>query len=141
MFSYRTSIGPVDLAFTDRIGGGSAAPFDELNLAVGSADPAVSANVERVRAAFGPDDTWVHLRQVHGSHVHLADLAQTDADLAQADAHLARIEADGVVSRDPGLTLSVRAADCVPVLLADETARVIGAAHAGRAGLVNGVVL
>ena len=143
MFTFRGSIGPVELAFTDRLGGVSAAPFDELNLAVGSADPAVPANIERVRAAFGPTDTWVHLRQVHGSHVHLADLvqinadlAQTDGELAQTDRDLARIEADAVVTRDPGLTLSVRAADCVPIVLADVEAGVIGAAHAGRAGVV-----
>lgn len=136
MFAYRTSIGPVDLAFTDRIGGVSAAPFEELNLAVGSADPAVPANIERVRAAFGAGDEWVHLRQVHGSHVHLADLSQINADLARSDHEVARIEADAVVTRDSGLTLSVRAADCVPVLLADVEAGVIGAAHAGRAGVV-----
>ncbi|MGN6161666.1 MAG: peptidoglycan editing factor PgeF [Marmoricola sp.] len=155
MFARRISIGPVDLAFTDRIGGVSAAPFDALNLAVGSGDPAVPQNIERVRQAFGPTDRWVHLRQVHGAHVHLADLAQNDADLAQNDADLAqndadlaqndadlaRYEADGVVTRDAGLTLSVRAADCVPVLLADPDAGVIGAAHAGRKGVAAGVVL
>ena len=40
----------------------------------------------------------------------------------------------------PGVVLAVRAADCVPVLLADPDAGVIGAAHAGRPGLVAEVV-
>lgn len=134
MFSYRTSLGPVELAFTDRLGGVSAAPFDELNLAVGSADPAVPENIERVREAFGPGDAWVHLRQVHGSHVHVAD-----PSLVTLDPSLP--EADGVIATRPGLTLSVRAADCVPVLLADAEAGVIGAAHAGRKGVASGVVV
>ena len=140
MFAFRASIGPVDLAFTDRLGGVSAAPFDELNLAVGSADPGVPVNVERVREAFGPGDTWIHLRQVHGSHVHLAEASPPalEASLPALDASAP--EADGVVAHEAGLTLSVRAADCVPVLLADPGAGVIGAAHAGRAGVVAGVV-
>ena len=134
MFAFRGSIGPVDLAFTDRLGGVSAAPFDELNLAVGSDDPAVPDNVERVRQAFGPGDHWVHLRQVHGSHVHCAEPPLLTVEPSVP-------EADGVVTAWSGLTLSVRAADCVPVLLADPAAGVIGAAHAGRKGVVAGVVV
>lgn len=148
MFASRSSIGPVDLAFTDRIGGVSAAPFDELNLAVGSADPAVAENIERVRAEFGPEDRWFHLRQVHGATVIPADLANISAeiaqngrDLAEVSAEIALPEADGVVATVPGLTLSVRAADCVPVLFADPHAGVIGAAHAGRAGVLAGVAI
>jgi YfiH family protein len=38
------------------------------------------------------------------------------------------------------VVLLVRAADCVPVLLADPSAGVLGAAHAGRAGVAAGVV-
>lgn len=131
MFAFELSIGPVDLAFTDRIGGVSAVPFDELNLAVGSADPAVPDNIARVRQTFGPNDSWVHLRQVHGNAVYVADGSPTEELPA----------ADGTVSTHRALTLSVRAADCVPVLFADPEAGVIGAAHAGRAGLVAGVAL
>ena len=141
MFAFRDSIGPVDLAFTDRIGGVSAAPFDELNLAVGSADPAVGANIERVREAFGPDDTWIHLRQVHGAHVHSAEPSPLTREPSVLTVDPSLPEADGVVASVSGLTLSVRAADCVPVLLADPEVGVIGAAHAGRAGVVAGVVV
>lgn len=51
-----------------------------------------------------------------------------------------RPRCDGVVTARPGVTLMVRVADCVPVLLADPAAGVIGAAHAGRPGLAAGVV-
>lgn len=72
------------------------------------------------------------VRQVHGATVADAD----DATLEQ----LAAIEADGLVATRPGLALAVRVADCVPVLLADPAAGVIGAAHAGRVGLAAGVL-
>ncbi len=47
---------------------------------------------------------------------------------------------DGLVTTQPGVSLMVRAADCVPVLFADESGTVIGAAHCGRPGLVAGIV-
>ncbi len=48
--------------------------------------------------------------------------------------------ADAVVTVVPGAVLSVHTADCAPVLLADEVAGVVGAAHAGWVGLESGVV-
>jgi YfiH family protein len=69
--------------------------------------------------------------------------------LSAAD-RLARVEAgtgaatcgeqDALVTDQPGLGLGVLVADCVPVLLADPDARVVGVAHAGRQGLLDGVV-
>jgi YfiH family protein len=47
---------------------------------------------------------------------------------------------DAVVTARRGLALAVLTADCTPVLLADPVAGVAGAAHAGRPGLVAGVV-
>ena len=49
-------------------------------------------------------------------------------------------EADGLVTALPGVVLMVRVADCVPVLLADPAAGVVGVAHAGRTGMAAGVV-
>jgi polyphenol oxidase len=48
--------------------------------------------------------------------------------------------ADGLVTTRDDVVLMVRVADCVPVLLADLDAGVVGAVHAGRPGLVAGVV-
>jgi YfiH family protein len=88
----------------------------------------VRANLRLLLADFAPDDDLADLRQVHGAEVAVAGAGQ------------GRPEADGIVTQVPGTTLMVRAADCVPVLLADPESRVIGAAHAGRAGLAAGVV-
>ena len=136
MYHWRTTHGPVDLAFTDRYGGVSAAPYDELNLALESGDD-IAARAENHRivlADFGPGDELVDLRQVHGDRIDVAE------DPIDPDAPDGRPEADGVVTARPGLTLMVRAADCVPVLLADVERGVIAAVHSGRPGLVAGVV-
>lgn len=68
------------------------------------------------------------LRQVHGTRV---------VDAAEA---LDRPEADAAVARRAGAVCAVQAADCLPVLLADEAGTVVGAAHAGWRGLAAGVI-
>ncbi|ANH39152.1 Laccase domain protein YfiH [Nocardioides dokdonensis FR1436] len=136
MYSFRTTHGPVDLAFTDRYGGVSAAPFAELNLAIeGHDDPAATRrNVEVLMADFAPGDRLADLHQVHGCTVVGVD------DDGPRQPGTPRPRADAIVTAEAGVTLMVRAADCVPVLLADPEAGVLGAAHAGRPGLAVGVV-
>jgi YfiH family protein len=132
VYLFRSSLGPVDLAFTDRYGGVSGVPWDELNLALeGDDDPiAVAENHRLVLSDFAAGDVLVGVHQVHGADVVYADKA----------GFASPPDADGLVSDVPGVTLMVRAADCVPVLLADPEACVVGAAHSGRPGLAAGVV-
>ena len=128
MYSHRSSTGPVDLAFTDRYDGVSAVPFDSLNLAlVGNDDPeATRRNTALLLEDFAPDAQLSDMEQVHGSTV--------------VSAGGPRQQCDALVIDRPDVVLMVRIADCVPVLLADDDAGVIGAAHAGRKGVVAGVV-
>jgi YfiH family protein len=132
VYSHRSTHGPVDLAFTDRYGGVSAVPFDSLNLALeGGDDPeATAANLAQVLADFAPGATVADLHQVHGAVVDVVEARQDGR----------RPDADGLVTTRPDVVLIVRAADCVPVLLADAAAGVVGAAHSGRPGLAAGVV-
>jgi YfiH family protein len=125
----------VDLAFTDRHGGVSRAPFDSLNLALTGPDPEASRaeNLRLVLTDFAPGAVLADLRQVHGDTVHVVT-GRTSPGATPPDA-------DGIVTAEPDVVLMVRAADCVPVLLADAAAGVVGAAHAGRLGLAAGVVL
>lgn len=131
MYLHRSSIGPVDLAFTDRYGGVSAAPFDSLNLALLGEDDVRSRqrNVAILLADFAPGARLADMEQVHGARVVQAH-----------DRDAPRERCDALVTDESDVVLMVRVADCVPVLLADPERRVIAAAHAGRAGLVEGVV-
>ncbi|NYD41482.1 peptidoglycan editing factor PgeF [Nocardioides panaciterrulae] len=133
MYLHRERVGPVELAFTDRYGGVSAAPFDSLNLAsTGPDDDGSRAeNLRRVLDDFAPGAGLAGLQQVHGDRVVVVEEPPAGSPP----------EADGLVTDQPDLVLMVRAADCVPVLLADPVAGVVGAAHAGRPGLAAGVVL
>ncbi|MEU8530937.1 MULTISPECIES: peptidoglycan editing factor PgeF [Streptomyces] len=122
-------------AFTDRWGGVSAVPYEELNLggAVGDDPAAVRTNRARAAGALGLDPARVvWMNQVHG-----ADVAVLGAD-REPGTELPPV--DAVVTARPGLVLAVLTADCTPVLLADPVAGIVGAAHAGRPGMVAGVV-
>lgn len=119
-------------AFTDRFGGVSAPPYDELNLGgtVGDLPESVARNRRLAVAAIGvATDRVVWMRQVHG-----ADVVAVDGQRSGTP------EADGVVTDRSGLALGVLVADCTPVLLADPVRRVVAAVHAGRPGLARGVV-
>ncbi len=122
----------MEVAFTDRHGGVSTGTYGTLNLALeGEDDPqAVAENLRRVSAAFSDGGPLYGMRQVHGADVLVVD---------GPDAGPAAV-CDGLVTDQVGVALMVRAADCVPVLLADSERGVIAAAHAGRKGLVAGVV-
>ncbi|WP_242438722.1 peptidoglycan editing factor PgeF [Streptomyces sp. CB00455] len=128
-------VGGAHFAFTDRWGGVSAVPYEELNLggAVGDDPAAVRANRERAARSLGLDPALVvWMNQVHGRDVAVVDGPwRAGAEVPAVDA---------VVTARRGLALAVLTADCTPVLLADPVAGVAGAAHAGRPGLVAGVV-
>jgi YfiH family protein len=112
----------------------SGPPYDTLNLGghVGDDPAAVAEN--RRRLAVGchlVPERLLFMRQVHGAAVTVAD-----GSWGQDGSP----ETDGLVTTRAMTALAVLVADCVPVLLADEAAGVVGAAHAGRRGLALGVV-
>jgi YfiH family protein len=118
---------------TTRAGGVSAPPFDTFNLGdhVGDDPVAVATNRARLAAAIGlGPDRVVWMNQVHGDRVAVVD-GPRDAPVDDTDA---------MVTSAPRLALAVVSADCVPVLMADARAGVVGAVHAGRVGARDGVV-
>ncbi|MEV0209929.1 peptidoglycan editing factor PgeF [Streptomyces sp. NPDC050788] len=137
MIGQRSATSTVDgahFAFTDRWGGVSAVPYEELNLggAVGDDPEAVRTNRELAAKSLGLDAAGVvWMNQVHGAEVAVVDEPWGDRPVPEADA---------VVTTRRGLALAVLTADCTPVLLADPVAGVVAAAHAGRPGMVAGVV-
>ena len=127
-------LGPgVRAFFTTRAGGVSEGEHAALNLGVAvEDDPArVASNHELLaheagrRVAFG--------RQVHGADA-------LDVEVVPRDGEIFAGTADALVTTRRDLALGVVVADCVPVLLADAARGVVATAHAGRAGLVAGVV-
>jgi YfiH family protein len=130
----RESVSGAHFAFTDRWGGVSAAPYEELNLggAVGDDADAVRTNRELAAKSLGADPAQVvWMNQVHGADVAVVDEPWGDRPVPEADA---------IVTAERGLALAVLTADCTPVLLADPVAGIVAAAHAGRPGMVAGVV-
>ena len=138
MFAFQHARGAVDIAFTDRHGGTSGGPYASLNLGGATDAPSdVAENTRRVLDAFAPTaerSALVRMRQVHG-----ADVQVVDRDYLTRSAG-AVPTVDAAVTALPDVVLMVRAADCVPVLVADVARGVVGAAHAGRVGMVAGVV-
>jgi polyphenol oxidase len=113
---------------TTRTGGSSFSPYDSFNLGshVGDNPLAVSRNRMLLAPLLPSEPVW--LNQVHG--VTVSDAGRAGC-LPQADAS---------VSSYPGAVCVVMTADCLPILLCDESGTVVGAAHAGWRGLCDGVI-
>ena len=118
--------------FLGRRGGVSTGPVAGLNAGLGSDDDpaAVAENRRRGAEAVLPGARLVGLYQVHSPACVTVVEPWDDA---------ARPHADALVTNRPGLLLGVLTADCGPVLLADHEAGVVGAAHAGWKGALDGV--
>jgi len=119
--------------FTSRQGGASAPPFDGLNLGGNTEDAPESVEANRTEVATSlelPRDRLIFMNQCHGSEVVVVD-GPWGADTPSAD---------GVVTARDDVALAVLVADCVPVLLADRAAGVVGAVHAGRPGMTSRVI-
>lgn len=118
--------------FFTRKGGASSGIFAGLNCGAGSTDLSDAVAINRARVAAAMDVPLDHLIGVH--QVHSAEVIRATGPLP------VRPHADALVTATPGLALSVLSADCQPVLFADTSAGVIGAAHAGWRGAMDGVL-
>ncbi|MBO1074050.1 peptidoglycan editing factor PgeF [Roseomonas marmotae] len=120
--------------FFTRNGGVSGGAFASLNCSLSGRDDAgaVARNRALAMEAIGQAPAGLcGLFQVHGAAV-----ARVTAPI-QPDT---RPRADAMVTDRPGLTLGIVTADCGPILFADRKAGVVGAAHAGWRGAVDGVL-
>ena len=118
--------------FLGREGGVSRGIFASLNIGLGSGDDraAIAENRARAVAAVLPGAKLATVHQIHSAEAVIATAAFADD---------ARPQADALATDRPGLLIGILTADCVPVLLADEAAGVVGAAHAGWKGALGGV--
>lgn len=87
---------------------------------------------DRLRRALPPEVTKVFLpRQTHSVEVRRVDRNTDPASLSGVDA---------LVTSDPAVCIGINTADCLPLVLADPGARIVGVAHAGWRGAVGGIV-
>jgi YfiH family protein len=125
---------PAPHAFFGRKGGVSEGVWSSLNVGIRSGDDLarVAENRRRCALALGLGlEQLAVARQVHGIAVAEVD-EPWPADRAP--------DADAVVTRRPGILLGVVTADCAPILFADPEAGIVGAAHAGWRGALDGVI-
>jgi hypothetical protein len=133
-------------AFTTRLGGVSAAPFDTLNLAGSGSTGGIDVEEDRLEnhrrtleAVGAPTHRWLGLHLVHGIDVvtcgeppPLADDGPKPLDPAA--------QGDALCTRIPGWMLKVTTADCVAILMACPTTGAVAVLHAGWRGVVGGIV-
>lgn len=113
-----------------RLGGVSGEQWASLNMSCSTGDALEPVRENRRRALDALNlkpgqslTSWL----VHGNHVRVVD----HDDLGHDD-----VRADAMVTRARGLALTLRFADCVPVMFYDRVRGVIGIAHAGWQGIV-----
>ena len=131
---HRSSVIPADgftHGFPERTGGVSTGPRSSLNLGARWGDD--KANVAANRRLLAEHAGYDPAKLVATRHVHGTNVWRFGEPLAD-DA-----EFDGLVCNEVGPVLGAFAADCIPILFAEPTARVVGAAHAGWRGTVGGV--
>lgn len=129
-------------AFFTKKGGVSEGAFESLNFAVGIGDikdseENVLENHRRAASLFGLTEGDIcRSYQTHTDVVEIASSADRGRGLIipQYDHGV-----DGMVTEERNLLLSVRSADCVPILLCDIEKNVCGAVHAGWRGTVAGI--
>lgn len=116
------------MLFTARLGGTSVGQFDSLNLGdqVGDVSESVENN-RRILQGLLSQGEPKFMNQVHGNEV-----VEVDENLDSA------ITADALITRKKGLPLAVLSADCLPILIKGKD--IVGAIHAGRKGILNGVI-
>ncbi len=120
--------------FSTRLGGVSAFPEGDLNLAGYDEDTAdnIEENRRRFLSAFDGGFTLATVWQVHGDRIKVVRNSAEAADTNE--------RADAVISDLAGMLAGVKTADCVPVLIADPVSGAYAAVHAGWRGTASSIV-
>ena len=131
------------VAFTERTGGVSAAPYSSLNLAYHVGDEASDVDQNRTRTlrALGLDESLGHLtsaEQVHGTHPAIVSFSAIPPAVLPGSVAPAT---DALITAEPDVPLLLCFADCVPIILVSVSGpRVVSVVHAGWRGLVAGII-
>jgi len=123
----------VSHGFFTREGGYSRGLFASLNCGMGSGDD--KEIVRRNRAIVAEKLSVAEPNLITAYQVHSPEVIVVKKSWAAGE----RPQADGMVTTTRGLAIGILTADCGPILFADTEAGVIGAAHAGWKGALDGV--
>ena len=118
--------------FFTRRGGSSLGIYKGLNCGLGSKDHKENVIKNRSLVAQHMGTSLEKIVSVHQIHSDRAIICDQKFDVVP--------KADALVTKTPGLVLSVLTADCQPVIFAEEKNNVIGIAHAGWRGSLNGIL-
>ena len=129
------NLAPVHHGFFTRKGGASSGVFHGLNCGTGSSDQSDIVQINRDRVAEAMEVPTTHLATVH--QVHSAEVYTVSEPFSNGEK---RPRADAMVTNQPGIALAILTADCQPVLFSDTENGVVGAAHAGWRGALDGVL-
>ncbi len=123
----------INHGFFERAGGYSTGLFASLNCGMGSGDD--QETVARNRAVVADDFNVAPDHLVTAFQIHSASVVVVREPIGFGE----RPKADGLVCATKGIAIGVLTADCAPILFADASADVVGAAHAGWKGALSGI--
>jgi YfiH family protein len=121
--------------FVSRKGGVSPAPWESLNQGGGLGDSRENVIENRKRAFESIGRRVESLYDVW--QVHSADIVVTDSPRPLDADH---VKADAIITSNPEVTVFMRFADCVPILMYDPQKKIIATVHAGWQGTVKKIV-
>ena len=139
-FELMSQFGSLVHAVTGRRGGMSEPPYASLNLGmhVGDDPENVIGNRKRVSEGVGVDsETVTFAQQVHGDAIRVVSHHGAGAGRTRFEDGIPGT--DGFVVREPGITIAIIVADCVPLLLYDPEHHAAAAVHAGWRGTAAGI--
>ncbi len=125
-------LGGFEHGFFTRLGGTSIGIFEGLNCGTGSIDDNNKVKINRHLVAAEMKVSPKNLITVHQEHSTRVVVVDSPLEFLT--------RADAIVTNTPNLSISVLTADCLPVLFADKKNSVIGVAHAGWKGALNGIL-
>ena len=122
----------ISYGFFSRLGGFSSKPYKSLNCSFNNNDVRsnVIKNIDLVKNNLNLKKI-IKLNQIHSSEVVIIKKIDDISDFYNVD---------GIVTKIPGIGLSILGADCAPILFYDKIEKIIGACHAGWRGAVENVV-
>ena len=116
------------ILFSARHGGLSQGGFGSLNFGDHVGDTALAVeNNRKILKKLLSQISPIFMNQVHGNEVIEVDSNSNSP-----------VTADALITRQAGLPLAVLCADCLPILI--KGSKIVGAIHAGRRGILNGII-